>query len=86
MRYRLRTLLIGITVLSIYLASYSAIMEPTIYVNESTAGMIVSGHRVPRYRVNEPIEPIARIVFWPVAWIDQRIRPGFWGTYSDWPD
>ena len=82
MRYRLRTLLVGTTVLSMYLATYCAIMEPTIYVGESRAGMIVSGYRAPGYRVNEPI---ARVVFWPVAWVDQIVRPGYWGPYSDDP-
>jgi hypothetical protein len=79
-RYKLRTLLIATTILSMYLAAYRATMEPTIYVDEGNVGIVSSGYRAPGYRVNEPV---ARIVFWPLAWIDQKLRPGFWGPYSD---
>jgi len=82
MRYSLRTLLILVAALSIYLASYKAIMHPMDYVSEGSATYAIVDHRAASYRV---AEPIARIVFWPAAWIDQRIRPGFWRPYSDFP-
>lgn len=82
MRYSLRTLLIVVAALSIYLASYKAIMQPMIYAKVGSLGFVIDGHRAPSYRI---AEPISRVVFWPAAWIDQRTRPGFWGPYSDFP-
>jgi len=79
MRYRLRTLLIGMALLSIYLASYRALMREWISM-EVGGGEILSAARVQQYRFNDPV---ARAVFWPLAWIDQKIRPGYWGEQTE---
>lgn len=80
MRFRLRTLLIAVLLFSTYLAAYRAAMEPMFYASEGSFGMVVSGHRAPHYKY---CEPIARVVFWPIAFVDQKLRPGFWGAFSD---
>ena len=83
MRYRLRTLLIAVTALAIYLAAYKAVMVPRVYDNEGKTGTSVFGYRAPSYRL---CDSAARIVFWPLAFIDQRSRPGYWGQIWDEQD
>jgi hypothetical protein len=79
MRYRLRTLLIGMVLPSVYLASYRALTRESITI-ELGGGELLSAVRTQRYRLNEPV---ARIVFWPLAWIDRKMRPGYWGELTE---
>jgi hypothetical protein len=79
MRYRLRTLMIVLAVLSVYLASYRALTLESISM-EVGGGELFSAARMQRYRFNDPV---ARAVFWPLAWIDRKIRPGYWGELTE---
>jgi len=79
-QFRLRTLFALNVLVAMYFASYVALVQPNTYVDESFLGMVASGYRAPGYRF---CEPIARIVFWPAAWLDQQLRPDYWGPYSD---
>jgi len=82
-QFRLRTLLLVVTFLSLYLGSYLALRRPIILVEESIGGLIVSGRREPDYRF---ARPVCRIIFGPIAWLDCRLRPEYWGPYSEWAD
>jgi len=73
-RYRLRTLMLGLTVLSLYLASYSAMMVPMGVVLENPPGYVA--YSEPSYRFGNSV---ARIIYWPIALVDQLVRPDAWG-------
>ena len=80
MRYRLRTLLIVLAVVSAYFASYVALMQPAMDVEVGHLGVVVVGHSVPRYRL---AEPVSSVLFWPAAWLDQKLRRAFWTRFPN---
>ena len=79
MRFHLRTLLLLQALIAGYFASYVALMQPTIYVVDGSI-FGSSGYRAPGFRFGEPV---ARVIFWPAAWLDQELRPDYWGPYRD---
>jgi hypothetical protein len=79
-QFRLRTFFALNVLISVYFASYVALVQRVNYVDRGFSGIVVSGYRAPGYRF---CEPIARIVFWPAAWLDRQLRPDYWGPYSD---
>jgi hypothetical protein len=80
MRYRLRTLLICMAILLMYLASYRALMLERVNAEESDAGVLLWVKRTHGYQFGEPI---ARVVFCPLAWIDKQLWPRYWGELTD---
>jgi len=80
MRYRLRTLLILLAVISVYLAAYRALMQPTFYATLPPNEKRLLFRKNPGYGF---IEPVAGVVFWPLAWIDQKLRPGYWDDLTE---
>lgn len=79
MRYRLRTLLILLAVVSAYFGSYVALMQPTIYVVKGSA-FGIAGYRAPGYRFGDPV---ASVIFRPAALLDEWLRPDYWGPCQD---
>lgn len=63
-----------------YVATYCALLNPIIVANEAHLGMITDGYREPDYRAGGNI---ARIVFGPANWIDRQIRREYWADASD---
>ena len=80
MRYRLRTLLILLAVLSVYLASYRALMRPKFHATLPPNERLLVFTKKPGYRF---IEPVTGAVFWPLALIDQTLRPGYWDDLTE---
>jgi hypothetical protein len=80
MRYRLRTLMIVLAVLSVYMAAYSALMQQAGICSESAGGIAIVDYFEPHYRL---CDPALQIIFWPMAYIDQRARSGVWRSYLD---
>ena len=80
MRYRLRTLMIVMAILSTYLASYRALMQPTLYWAETSSGEIVSAKKSPGYEIHGAI---AHFLFYPLERIDHMLRPAFWNDVTE---
>jgi hypothetical protein len=76
----IRTLLLLITALSVYLAAYVALVQPVVIVDEGLGGMVVSGYREPEFRVGGSA---AKIMFGPLVWLDRAVRPSYWEPFSD---
>lgn len=83
LQFSLRTLLLVTAFFGVYLGSYRLLLNPVEYVNESFGGMVVSGYRKPEYRFGGRA---TQVVYWPLAWVDHTIRPGYWDHYSDFDD
>ena len=57
-----------------------ALLAPIILVESAHLGMVVSGYREAHYSV---ADPVSRIAFAPIHFVDSRIRSDYWGPYSD---
>jgi hypothetical protein len=80
MKYSLRSLMIVVTLVGVYLGTYSALLQPVDIVDEGILGMVVSGYREPHFRCGDVT---AKFIFAPLIWIDQRVRPAYWERFSD---
>jgi len=73
-------LVVVLWVIVAYVAAYCVLQTPQLYVAEFNAGMIISGNREPAYRFGGRA---SEIVFYPLAWIDHKIRPKYWDDVHD---
>ena len=72
--------MIVVTLVCVYLGSYSAILQPINVVGEGFGGMVVSGYREPHFRIGNAV---SQVVFAPLVWIDRHVRPRYWDQFSD---
>lgn len=80
LRFGIRSMLAAVTILAVYLGAYFALLAPIILVESAHLGMVVSGYREAHYSV---ADPVSRIAFAPIHFVDSRIRSDYWGPYSD---
>jgi hypothetical protein len=72
---RVRVAVIGLTLLLLtYLGAYVALLKPGLAMSLSSSGDLTI-HRRHAYQVGGIV---AEAVFYPVAWLDRRVRPSYW--------
>ena len=80
MKYSLRSLMVVVTLVGVYFGTYSALLQTVVIMDEGILGMVVSGYREPHFRYGDAT---AQVIFAPLIWIDQRVRPAYWSEFSD---
>jgi hypothetical protein len=80
MKYSLRSLMIAVTLICVYLGAYPAMLQPVVMVEKGWHGMVVSGCREPHFRIGDGV---SQFVFAPLVWIDRLVRPDYWSEFSD---
>jgi hypothetical protein len=64
--------LIGIAFL--YVASYALLLIPE-HLGAYLLGGRICCYRIPKYRIGGEL---VHTVFWPIQWLDNRLRPSYW--------
>ena len=81
-RFRLRTLIFAVSILSLYLASYLALREPVVRYDSTTRFDAKGDMSIRLWPVNDPEYRIgghfSRTVFSPIAWVDWQLREDYW--------
>ena len=80
MKISLRTLLLIVTSLCVYIGAYFRLASPIEIAEESHVGMVSKGHREPGYRIQNQF--ISK-VFLPAYCIDYALRKDFWDDCHD---